>query len=270
MKRRALLPLAAILVSSAAVANDDPADLQRKLDRSTAYDAVENASSALGYWMDDHQWPEMSALFASDGAREKYLVGFYVSPEHILKAETIQAPPTPGPRRSIRIHLRIQPVIDVNEDGTYAYLRTRLLHFTGNAERPGEVKNGMYPNDAAALENGVWKLSVVGIDEPYFVSAGWANGWARVPPMTDERRHRFPPLMQGLIDKDPPDIPLSAMPVRQGAFTIGDKFVLFPEVKPMWLHYRNPVSGRVPEHYCPDMRTCEPGFEWQTQGAAHE
>ncbi len=270
MKVRSLLAVMAALACSPASAEDDAADLQRKLDRSIAYDAVENISNAVGNWIDDHQWPEMSALFAREGARQKYLVGFYISPEHILKAETLQAPPTPGPRRAIRIHLRMKPVIDVNEDGTYAYLRTRLLHFTGNADRPGEVKNGMYPNDAAALEDGVWKLSIVGIDEPYFVSAGWANGWARVPPMTDERRTRFPPAMQALADRMPPDVPLSAMPVRQGSFTIGDKFVHFPEVKPMWFHYSNPVSGRVPENYCPDMRTCEPGFEWKTKGAAHE
>jgi hypothetical protein len=24
----------------------------------------------------------------------------------------------------------------------------------------------------------------------------------------------------------------------------------------MWFHYRNPVSGRVPEHYWPDCVTC--------------
>ena len=260
MKRRRLLPLALILVSSPAHADDDQADLQQKLDRSVAYDAVENISNAFGNWIDDRQWLSMSSLFASDGWRQKYLVGFYIGPERIRNAETIQAPESESPRRAVRIHLRMQPVIDVTDDGEQAYLRTRLLHITGNWERPGEVKNGMYPNDAATIEDGVWKLSIVGIDEPYFVSNGWANGWARVPPISEERRHTVPQLMQNLIDRYPPDIPLEAMPFRQGAFTIGDAFVHFPEVKPMWFHYRNPVSGRLPEHYCPDMRTCEPGF----------
>src|SRR5690606_19460447 len=108
---------------SPAFAEDDTAELQRKLDRSIAYEAVENISNAFGNWIDDHQWPLMSALFARDGWRQKYLVGFYESPEHILTAETLQAPPSPGPRRAIRIHLRMQPVIDVNEDATHAYLR---------------------------------------------------------------------------------------------------------------------------------------------------
>jgi len=270
MKPALLLPLASILASSPAFAEDDTAELQRKLDRSIAYEAVENISNAFGNWIDDHQWPLMSALFARDGWRQKYLVGFYESPEHILTAETLQAPPSPGPRRAIRIHLRMQPVIDVNEDATHAYLRTRLLHFTANWDRAGEVKNGMYPNDAAVLEKGVWKLSVVGIDEPYFVSAGWANGWARVPPYDNSRRTTTPQGMRSLAERYPPDVPLSAMPVRQGAFTIGPEFVHFPEVKPMWFHYPNPVSGRLPENYCPDLRTCEPGVQRPAQRGTHE
>ena len=256
---------AATLAASPATAEDGVAELQRMLDRSVAYDAVENISNAFGNWIDDQQWPSMSELFAEDGWRQKYLVGFYVGPERIRTAEQTQAPRPPGPRRSIRIHLRMQPVIDVTEDGGYAYLRTRLLHMTGNRDQPGEVKNGMYPNDAAALEGGVWKLSIVGIDEPYFVSNGWANGWARVPPISEERRRTVPPAMRQLADLFPPDIPLAAMPVRQGAFTIGEDFVHFPEVKPMWFHYPNPVSGRLPENYCPDLRTCEPGFQPRAQ-----
>lgn len=252
--------LAVLAATPAAAATDDLAELRQKLDRSVAYDAVENISNAFGNWIDDHEWPSMSALFAEDGWRQKYLVGFYAGPDRIRHAEQLQAPASAAPRRAIRIHLRMQPVIDVAADGEYAYLRTRLLHFTGNRDRPGEVKNGMYPNDAAVLEDGVWKLSVVGIDEPYFVSDGWSNGWARVPPISETRRRTLPPAMQQLIDRYPPDIPLSAMPVRQGAFTVGDDFVHFPEVKPMWFHYPNPVSGRLPEHYCPDLRTCEPGF----------
>lgn len=261
MKLVCLVPLAAAVAASPVAASDDVADLRRKLDRSVAYDAVENISNAFGNWIDDRQWPSMSSLFAKEGWRQKYLVGFYVGPERIRNAEETQAPVSTEPRRSVRIHLRMQPVIDVTEDGRYAYLRTRLLHMTGNRDRPGEVKNGMYPNDAAALEDGIWKLSIVGIDEPYFVSNGWADGWARVPPFSDARRRTLAPMMQQLIDRYPPDIPLAAMPVRQGAFTIGDEFVHFPEVKPMWFHYPNPVSGRLPAHFCADMRTCEPGFK---------
>jgi hypothetical protein len=27
-------------------------------------------------------------------------------------------------------------------------------------------------------------------------------------------------------------------------------------VKPMWFAYRNPISGRTPQYYCPHILTC--------------
>lgn len=247
------------LLNSATLANagDDISALRRQLDRSIAYEAVENISNAFGNWIDDAQWDSQSSLFSVDGWRQKYLVGFYAGPARIRAAETLQVSVMPSPRRSVRIHLREQPVITVSDDAQSAYLRTRLFHITSNWGEAGSVKNGMYPNDAAVLEDGIWKLSVVAIDEPYFVSNGWKGGWARVAPITEKRRLTTPPMMQQMLDKMPPDVPLTAMPFREGAFTPGPAFVHYPEVKPMWFHYRNPVSGRVPSHYCPDLRTCE-------------
>jgi hypothetical protein len=33
--------------------------------------------------------------------------------------------------------------------------------------------------------------------------------------------------------------------------------VRWPGILPMWFHYKNPVSGRVPERYWPNCGTCE-------------
>ena len=33
--------------------------------------------------------------------------------------------------------------------------------------------------------------------------------------------------------------------------------IVWPDIKPMWFSYKNPVSGRVPPLYCPDLETCE-------------
>ena len=54
----------------------------------------------------------------------------------------------------------------------------------------------------------------------------------------------------------PPDIPRSSMPLRHHGSLPGDTIV-WPDIKPMWFAYRNPVSGRVPPLYCPDLKTCE-------------
>ena len=32
--------------------------------------------------------------------------------------------------------------------------------------------------------------------------------------------------------------------------------VAWPSILPMWFHYRNPVSGRLPENYWPDCVPC--------------
>ena len=37
----------------------------------------------------------------------------------------------------------------------------------------------MYPNNAAKLEDGVWKLDVMAPDQPCFSSPSFKDGWAR-------------------------------------------------------------------------------------------
>ena len=32
--------------------------------------------------------------------------------------------------------------------------------------------------------------------------------------------------------------------------------IVWPGILPMWFHYKNPVSGRVPENYWPDCVPC--------------
>jgi len=44
--------------------------------------------------------------------------------------------------------------------------------------------------------------------------------------------------------------------LRQQGFIPGSQ-IRWPDIKPMWFHYPNPVSGRLPPHYCPDEHTCE-------------
>ncbi len=117
--------------------------------------------------------------------------------------------------------------------------------------RPGSFSGGMYPNDQAVLEDGVWKLWSVAIDEFYYNSAGYKNGWTNVPAEPAEKK----PDM--LIKAYPPDIPLTTLGQRQQGFIPGSTqfnpyvhngpaYPGYPSAAPMWFHYVNPVSGRVP------------------------
>ena len=242
------------------------------LDRAKAYDAIENVSSALGYYLNDFEWQAFADSYSVDGWKPR-TGGYYVGRDHIYRsiAQAYMAGPSPTMvRDTIRSHMRTQPVIDVSPDAKTAKIRTRLFLYTINEKEAGSFNSGMYPNDAAVLEDGIWKLSVGGaIDEKYFESRNYKDGWARPPvrPATGA-----PPPRRSLSKQDmalfnrlgnpvyfPPDVPSSTLSARLKGFGRGSP--LWPEIKPMWFAYPNPVSGRIPENYCPDLRTCEPLVE---------
>lgn len=223
---------------------------------------VENVSNAFGNYIDDFEWRLLSELFARKGAREMPYAGYYIGPSRIAEAEITKWGPRRIPRISIPIHLRIQPVIDVASDGRSAKLRTRLFSIGSSLNSAGSFSGGMYPNDQAVLENGVWKLWSVGIDEFYYNSAGYRNGWTNVPAEPAEKK----PDM--LLKAFPPDIPLTALGQRQQGFIPGSTlfnpyihngpaYPGYPSATPMWFHYANPVSGRIPPYYWPDCGTCK-------------
>jgi len=247
-------PGSADLLNDAAIAG-----LERSLAVAKAHDGIENISHAFGDFLDDFDWANSSQLFARTGRRGKYQVGFYVGPERIYKAESGQYGPTPSPRTSVQIHLRVQPVIDVTPDGMGAKLRTRLFSMNASTTVPGSFQGAMYPNDKLVMQEGVWKFQHQSIDEFYSRSAGYKNGWAKVPEMDQTVQFapdRKPSIMDRLRIDFPPDANILDMGLRAVGFAPNHEFVDFPDVKPMWFHYKNPVSGRVPPNYCPDHSTC--------------
>lgn len=231
-------------------------DLQRQLNRSQAYDAVENVSGAYGFYIDDFQWPQMAGIFAVNGNKQNPFAGYFLGRDRIQAAvdSYYRGPSAPDTlRERISFHWRIQPVIFVSEDGRSASVRTRLFQprtamsvtpeFTGFA-------GAMYPNDQAVLEDGIWRLWSLTIDEHYFSSPTWAGGWASA-----QNRPADAPNPPGsrLLTEFPPDIKLTELGERMDGFRGGPgRTLVWPEILPMWFHYRNPVSGRVPERYWPD------------------
>jgi hypothetical protein len=251
-----------------AISNATPAErlaeARRRLARSMAYDGTENVSSAYGYYIDDFQWPQMGAIFAEKGNKQSPFTGYYLGRERIAQAATVSwGAPSPT-RPGISFHWRTQLVIHVASDGRSANLRTRLFQpRTGKKpSAPGAFYDavffsGMYPNDQAVIENGIWRLWSLTIDEPYFSSAGWKGGWSSVKPA--------PPTVPGvaapptaLAVKFPPDVPMSQLGGRAEHFRGGTgETIEWPGILPMWFNYRNPVTGRIPEHYWPDCVICD-------------
>jgi len=234
-------------------------DARRRLLRSHAFDGVVNVSSAYGYYLDDFHWTELSSIFARKGNKHSPFAGFYLGQDRIKAAATAMYGPPPATRPGISFHWRIQPVIHVSHDGRSANLRTRLFQpRTGMRQQAGgpaggfysaSLYSGMYPNDQAVLENGVWRLWSLTIDEPYMTTAGWDGGWSAVKdPEPGQAAGRSP-----LVERLPPDILMTALGRRAEHFRGGTGETLaWPQILPMWFHYKNPVSGRVPEQYWPD------------------
>jgi hypothetical protein len=232
------------------------AEAQRRLAVAKAWDGVENISAAYGEYLDDLDFGPLAAIFAEQGNKQIPFTGFYVTRKSIAardQSRGAQAMTEPRPRTSLALHLRTQPVIHVAADGRSAAIRTRLFQPGASRTRAQGFGSGMY-NDQAVLENGIWRFWSVAIDEHYLSSAGYAGGWAKVEPVD-------PAVLQrqgGATSADyPPDIPLTDLGEREEGFRGGPgTTVAWPSILPMWFHYRNPVSGRMPERYWPDCVPC--------------
>ena len=244
----------------------DPADVRRRLLRSEAWDGTENVSSAYGHCLDDFQWPCMSGIFAENGNKQSPFAGYYFGRDRIAGAATAMYGETPDPstvmRQRVAIHWRIAPVIHVSHDGRSTLLRTYLFHpntgkydaASGHPNRVGSIQTGMYPNDQVVLEDGIWRLWTVTIDEPYMMMPNWQGGWSAAKPPPPGGGMRASPLLQ----RYPPDLLLTDLGKREEGFAGGTGTKIdWPGILPMWFHYRNPVSGREPELFWPDCVPCE-------------
>jgi hypothetical protein len=244
----------------------DLADVRRRLLRSEAWDGAENVSSAYGHCLDDFQWPCMSGIFAEKGNKQSPFAGYYFGRDRIAGAATAMYGQTPDPstvrRQRIAIHWRIAPVIHVSHDGRSTLLRTYLFHpntgkydaSSGEPNRVGTIQTGMYPNDQVVLEDGIWRLWTLTIDEPYMMMPNWQGGWSAAKPPPPGGGMRASPLLQ----RYPPDLLLTDLGKREEGFAGGTGTKIdWPGILPMWFHYRNPVSGREPKRYWPDCVPCE-------------
>ena len=254
-------PIAAPAQATPAATSAWLAEQRRKLAMATAWDGAENVSTAYGVYIDDFQWPQMGAIFGSRGAKEVPFAGYYLGRDRITQAVITEygQPPT-APRSGISFHWRIQPVIIVARDGRSASVRTRLFQprTSITPSKPGAflgagIWEGMY-QDQVNLEDGVWRIWNLTLDEPYVESNGWRLGWAG---KKDASPGKLPPP-NPVIEKFPPDIPISVLGKREEHFRGGSGTpIAWPGILPMWFGYLNPVSGRRPEHFQADCAPCE-------------
>ena len=254
-------PVSAPATAAPAATSSWLAEQRRKLAMATAWDGAENVTTAYGEYIDDFQWPQMGAIFGSRGAKEVPFAGYYLGRERITKAVEAEygLPPT-KPRTGISFHWLIQPVIIVAPDGRSASVRSRLFQprtsmaqSKAGAFLGAGIWEGMYQNQVY-LEDGIWRIWNLTLDEPYVESNGWTLGWSG---MKDRPAGKAPPP-NPVLTKYPPDIPISILGAREEHFRGGSgEPISWPGILPMWFSYLNPVSGRQPEHFQPDCAPCE-------------
>jgi hypothetical protein len=254
------------------------AEAARKLAVSTAYDGAANVTASYTYYIDDSQWTSLGNMFASKGSKHVPFNGYYTGPERIAHRPGATPAVNGTSRGGGGWHWLLQPVIDVAPDGRSAKMRTRLFHPAAGASGGG-LEGGMYPNNQAVLENGAWKIWSVTIDEPYF-SSSFPYGWSRARPAAPAAAPALAPRPAAAggaasaprpgaaaapaaprpsgAELYPPDIPQNLLGKRMEGFVGGTgPEIRWPGILPMWFHYKNPVSGRVPEKYWPNCGTCE-------------
>jgi hypothetical protein len=226
------------------------AEAERRLAVSKAWDGAENMATAYGDYLDDLDFGGLGKLFAVKGHKEVPFSGFYVGRQRIIDRDATAAPPGSRPRTTLPLHWLTQPVVLVAADGRSASIRTRLFQPGSSNARAMGLGGGMYHNQVV-LEDGIWRLWSVVIDEHYFSSPTYEGGWSAAKDPATPRR---PPAPNTTY---PPDIPLTALGERERGFRGGTgEEIAWPGILPMWFHYRNPVSGRVPERYTPDCVPC--------------
>ena len=245
---------------------------ERQLAVSKAWDGAENMSSVYGDYLDDLDFGGLAKLFAVKGNKEIPFSGFYVTRESIAKRDATAAAPGSRPRTTLPLHWRTQNVVLVAPDGRSASIRSRLFQPQSSRTRAMGFGGGMY-HDQVVLENGVWKIWSVAIDEHYFSSTTYEGGWSAVRAAQPAGQRQggapgaaraggpspggAPAVGAAPANNYPPDIPLTQLGERERGFRGGTgESIAWPGILPMWFHYKNPVSGRVPALYWPDCVPC--------------
>lgn len=260
-QRVAAAPLAGPIATGPGPAID-LAEARRRLSLSTAYDGVENVSSAYTFYLDDYRSHEFGSLLARAGFKMSAFAGYYIGRDRVTEAGRRVWGEAPTLREGVHFHWRPQPVIMVAPDGRSANLRVRLFQpRTGmDVGEPGawygaNFMTGMY-HDQFVLEDGVWRFWNLSLDEPYVSTVSWKLGWAKAKDPVEKRTGSTSVLVSSNSDF-PPDVPVTALGKRQEHFRGGTGEPLqWPSILPMWFEYTNPVSGRLPEHYQQDCPPC--------------
>lgn len=169
------------------------AELERRIARLDAVDAVERLVGMYGYYLDKQQWNDLANLFTPNGTMEISLRGVYVGRPSIRRALELFGPQNIQPAH-LHNHIQLQPVIHVSADGTRAWSRSRALSELGTYPRIGMWGDGVYENEYVKL-NGKWQIAKDHVYTTFFSTydQGWENGAGSAPRVSEKIPPDRPP-----------------------------------------------------------------------------
>jgi hypothetical protein len=182
------------------------------------FDELENLAGIYGHYVDKSMQDDIADLFAPDGIVEILGRGVFYGQDRVRQYMHNLGPVGPRPG-SLFNHMHLQPVIDIDEDGRRARVRSRLFVMFGILDTNAQWGAGIYENELVK-QDGVWKFDYLHAYQTFYTN--YEDGWAK------RASGIFAPY-----DRLPPDGPQSVA------------YDPYPAAFVPPFHYPNPVSGRT-------------------------
>ncbi len=213
----AALGAAALMFTTAAAAQTAQErldDLGERIDRLEGMNDIERLQNAYGYFVDKAQWTPLAELFAEDATLEIGGKGIFVGQDRVLEYMQQSFRPDGIAPGVLINHMQFQPIVDISEDGTRGWIRSRAYVMANES-----WGLPLYENEFVK-EDGVWKIAR--LTGPFTMYTNW-DGWGEFA-LNNTWPDKFGP---------PPDLPPSVV------------YLTYPAYYIIPFHYPHPVTGSV-------------------------
>lgn len=191
---------------------------ETQVQRLEDFDELENLAGVYGHYVDKSMQDDIADLFAPDGIVEILGRGVFYGQDRVRQYMHNLGPVGPRPG-SLFNHMHLQPVIDIDDDGQRARVRSRLFVMFAILDSNAQWGAGIYENELIK-QDGVWKFDYLHAYQTFYTN--YEDGWAK------RASGIFAPY-----DRLPPDGPQSVA------------YAPYPAAFVPPFHYPNPVSGRM-------------------------
>lgn len=145
---------------------------------------IQRLQRAYGYYIDKGYWSEAADLFADDGTIEVGVDGVYKGKDRVRQyLVTAQGDGIAGPGLEygqFNMHMQLQPVVTVADDGNNAHGRWRDFSLLGHYHVSAHWGDATMEN-TYIKQDGVWKIKSMHVYTNFI--APYKGGWASLQPV---------------------------------------------------------------------------------------